>query len=378
MHTLRTGLIEMGQEKQLGFFIFAFLALPFFLSGCKLEETLLPTDPTGDDAIRSDAVITATTPTTGTSSGVTAPIISDPLSGSTVPDARPTLTVLNSAQSGNASLTYLFQVSSDSSFATLEAQSAQVPEGANGSTSWKVDRDLADGRHFWRVRSRAGTDDSPFSSTAEFTTGSGGGTPPPSTPNPAPPPSAGTVVSDPLTGGSIGDVNGGQFTGGGWRVSSPANYIRYEVPPMQSGWVEFDVSGLREINPSPDQFMLFGMWDPSAGDYRANPFRVHLQKLHPDPHNPPYLRLRWIANGEQHDEGNNFLNWSPSRTYRFRLEWGPSGNGHTARVFLDGQQVITVNYNRAYRPNVLFIELGIGARGESIVGATYSNLQIGN
>jgi len=105
---------------------------------------------------------------------------------------------------------------------------------------------------------------------------------------------------------------------------------------------------------------------------------VHLQKLHPNPHNPPYLRLRWIANREQHDEGNNFLAWNPSQTYRFRLEWGPNGSGHTANVYLDGQRMITVNYSRAYRTNVLYMELGIGERGESVVGATYSNLQIGN
>jgi len=357
----------------------ALLALPFFLSGCKLEETLLPTDATGSDAVSGDGSVVVT----GSGSGITAPIISDPLPGSAISDRQPTLTVLNSAQSQSGSLTYLFQVSADTAFAALEAQSTQVPEGPNGSTPWELDRPLAEGRHFWRARSRSGTSDSPFSATAEFSVAGGGGsapppnnTPPP--PNPTPPPSAGTIVSDPLVGGSIGQVSGGQFTSSGWQVTTPGNFIRYEVPPLTSGWVEFDTSGLRETNASPNQFMLFGMWDPSAGSYRANPFRVHLQKLHPNPHNPPYLRLRWISNGEQHDEGNNFLDWNPQRTYHWRLEWGPSGGAHTARVFLDGQLMITVNYNRAYRPNVLFIELGIGERSESVVGATYSNLQIGN
>ena len=372
----------MGQETQLRFFIIAFLALPFCFGGCKLEETLLPTNPTGDDAVSGENVTVSST-SGSPSTGITAPIISDPLSGSTVSEARPNLSVLNSAQAGSGARTYLFQVSSDASFTTIAAQSTQIPEGQSGSTSWVVDRVLADGRYFWRVRSRSGTADSDFSATAEFVVASGGsGAPPPTSPSPAPnpppAPSAGTIVSDPLIGGSIGEVAGGQFTSAGWQVSSPGNFIRYEVPPMASGWVEFDVRGLRETNPSPDQFMLFGMWDPSAGDYRTNRFRVHLQKLHPNPHNPPYLRLRWIANGEQHDEGNNFLVWAPSRTYRFRIEWGPSGSGNTASVFLDGQRMITVNYGRAYRPNVLYVELGIGERGESIVGATYSNLQIGN
>jgi hypothetical protein len=172
-------------------------------------------------------------------------------------------------------------------------------------------------------------------------------------------------------------VSGGRFTSGGWEVTSPSDYIRYEVPTLSNGWVEFETSGLRPTNPSPDQFMLFGMWDPSAGDYRANRFRVHLQKLHPNPHNPPYLRVRWIANGEQHDEGSNFFAWEPGRRYRWRLEWGSGGGSNQARVLLDGQQVITVNYNRTYAPNVHYIELGIAERGESVVGVRYSNLRIG-
>jgi hypothetical protein len=369
----------MGQGTPLRLLITGFLALPFLLGGCKLDEALLPTEPTGNDAVSGDGIVIPTIP--GSSSSITAPIIADPLSGSTVSARRPELSVLNSAQNISAPSTYLFQISEEASFASLEAQSPQVPEGQNGTTSWTVDTPLTDGRYFWRVRSRSGTHDSPFSSTADFTVGAGGGgggnAPPPNN-NPPPSPTAGTIVSDPLIGGSVGQVAGGQFTSTGWQVTSPGNFIRYEVPPMAQGWVEFNTSGLQEINSSPDQFMLFGMWDPSAGDYRANRFRVHLQKLHPNPHNPPYLRLRWIANGEQHDEGNNFLEWDPRRTYHWRLEWGPSGGGNSARVYLDGRLMITVNYNRAYRPNVLYIELGIGERGESIVGAKYSNLQIGN
>ena len=302
----------MGQGTQLRFIATGLLALPFLLSGCKLEEALLPTDPTGTDAVSGDggSIGAATVP----GSNITAPIISNPLSGSTVSEARPDLSVLNSAQNGGGARTYLFQVSGESNFASLEAQSQQVAEGQNGSTSWTVDTPLSDGRHFWRVRSRSGTTDSPFSSTAEFTIDNGGGPPPSNDPppnnpppnNPAPPPAAGTIVFDPLIGGSIGDVSGGQFTSSGWQVTSPGNFIRYEVPTMSRGWVEFDTRGLRGTNPSPDQFMLFGMWDPSAGPYRANPFRVHLQKLHPNPHNPPYLRLRWIANNGAARRGKQF------------------------------------------------------------------------
>lgn len=358
------------------------LALAFSLS-CRVDEPLLPTGPTGSDSTSNPGTTPGANPSPSTPANptgtqqITAPIIADPLSGSTVTETQPTLTVLNSARSGGEAPTYLFQVSTESSFTSLVAQSPQVPEGTGGSTAWKVERALSAGRHFWRVRARSGTVESAFSATADFTVGStGGGTAPPPPPT-TPPPSSGTIISDPLLGGSLGEVSGGQFTSGGWQVTSPSDYIRYEVPTLSSGWVEFETTGLRATNPSPDQFMLFGMWDPSAGDYRANRFRVHLQKLHPNPHNPPYLRLRWIANGEQHDEGSDFYAWDPGRRYQWRIEWGPSGGANQAKVFLDGRQVITVNYNRTYAPAEHFIELGIAERGESVVGVRYSNFRVG-
>jgi hypothetical protein len=46
-------------------------------------------------------------------------------------------------------------------------------------------------------------------------------------------------------------------------------------------------------------------------------------------------------------------------------------------VFLDGRQVVTVNYNRTYAPAEHFIELGIAERGESVVGVRYSNFRVG-
>jgi len=350
----------------------AALALAFSLS-CRVDEPLLPTGTTGSDS-SSNPGANPGIPGNPSSSQLGAPIIADPLSGSTVSETQPTLTVLNSARSGGAAPTYLFQVSTESSFTSLVAQSPQVPEGTGGSTAWKVERSLAAGPHYGRVRARSGAVESSFSGTATFTVGTTGG---PTTPPPPPPPASGTILSDPLTGGSLGEVSGGQFTSGGWQVTSSADYIRYEVPTLSSGWVEFETTGLRQTNPSEDQFMLFGMWDPSAGDYRQNPFRVHLQKLHPNPHNPPYLRVRWIANGEQHDEGSDFYAWEPSRRYQWRIEWGPSGGANQAKVFLDGRQVITVNYNRTYAPAEHFIELGIAERGESVVGVRYSNVRIG-
>ncbi len=367
-----------GQDGPSRFILLAsLLALTFSPTGCKLEDALLPTGDTGADAVSGGSIVA----NVNSALGVTAPIIADPLSGSTVSNPQPSLTVLNSAHEGGAAPTYLYQVSTDSNFVTLIAQSNQIVENASGSTTWTVNRALPDGTYSWRVRARSGATDSAFSVTAQFDVSGGGvSSPAPSSPTPPPPgpTPSGTIVADPLIGGSTGEVHGGSFTNGGWLVNGPGNFIRYEVPPMVRGWVEFETSGLRPENPEHNQFMLFGMWDPTAGPFRTNPFRVNIQKLHPNPHNPPYLRVRWIANGEQHDDGTDFFAWDASRTYRWRLEWGPDGSSNSARLFLDGALMIEMAYSQAYRPNVHFIELGIGERGESIVGVKYSNLVIGN
>lgn len=122
--------------------------------------------------------------------------------------------------------------------------------------------------------------------------------------------------------------------------------------------------------------MLFGMWDPSEGRYRTNPYRVHVQKLDTK-HNPPFLRLRWIADGEEHDAGFNFTSWNPERVYHWRLEWGPEGDAHVVRLILEDQVIIRIDYGREYDARELFVELGIEERAESVVGAVYRHVSIG-
>ena len=213
-----------------------------------------------------------------------------------------------------------------------------------------------------------------YSSVATFTVRSPGAAPGPG-PGPSPGPQ-GLVLSDPLATGSLGQVGGGQFTGFGWQVTRVTDFIRYEVPPIESGYAEWENTGLRRTNLSIDAYVLFGMWDPSRGAYRENPFRVHIQKLD-ERHNRPYIRLRWISQLEEHNVGHNFLDWDPARAYRWRLEWGPEGASHVARVFLDGQEIIAERYGPPYRPQVHYVELGVEERQESVIGAVYSNLRIG-
>ena len=160
-------------------------------------------------------------------------------------------------------------------------------------------------------------------------------------------------------------------------MTSRGDFIRYVVPTITSGFVEWENVGLQRQNPAPDLYTLFGMWDPSKGPYRENAYRVHIRKLDTQGHNPPYVRLRFISGGEEHNEGYDFLSWNPNQPYRWRVEWGPGGSGNEARVLLDGRVVIRSGYGPVYRPQDHWIEMGVEERAESIVGVVYRNVRIG-
>jgi hypothetical protein len=284
------------------------------------------------------------------------------------------LVVSNAATQDKAPLYYTFELSGDEGFTEMIAEVQAVPQGENGRTSWQVPDALSEGLHFWRARAQAGYVKSLYCDVAAFKV-----IQTQVTPDPEPAPGGGVAsVSDPLTDGtSVGEVHGGKFTSQGWKVTDKSDFIRYEIQPLESGFVEWENLGFRPANPGIDQYMLFGMWDPTSGDYRTNPFRVHIQKLDAH-HNPPYVRLRWIVGGEQHDVGYQFEDWDPEQVYQWRLEWGPSGSTNEVRVFLNGQLIIEQTYRKHYSPNVHWVELGIGERVESIVGTTYANVRIGS
>jgi hypothetical protein len=288
-----------------------------------------------------------------------------------VDTGQPTLTVSNATASDGSTPTYAFQVATDSGFSSIVAQNPSVSQGSQGQTSWQVSQALDGRQHFWRARARAGGTDGPFSPVADFTVrlpGFIGG--------------SGTIqIFDPLTNGTtVGTTRrGGTFTAEGWRVDTLSDFIRYEVSPLLpgSGFVEFESIGLNRRNLRNDALMLLGMWDPTRGDYRVNPFRVHLQKRD-EFHNPPYLRLRWISGGILIEPEANIIDWVPSTRYAWRIEWGPNdGGSQTTRVFINDQEVMRGNYQRPYTPARHWIELGIEERNESVIGAVYSNVRIG-
>ena len=148
-------------------------------------------------------------------------------------------------------------------------------------------------------------------------------------------------------------------------------------PPTSNGFVEWENLGLRRNNADAEAYMLFAMWDPGSGEFRANPFRVNIQKLDTQ-HNPPYVRLRFISDGDERNTGYNFLDWDPAQRYRWRVEWGPSTDRNEARVYVNDVEVMQVVYTPPYEPRTHWVELGVNeSRNESCVGAVFSNVRIG-
>jgi hypothetical protein len=187
------------------------------------------------------------------------------------------------------------------------------------------------------------------------------------------------VVFDPLTNGfSIGEVMGGSFINGGWQPQSSADCLRYQVPTLEDGRVEFTTTNLSTPNPVEGKRILLSMWDPTKGDYRENPYRVNLSKLDRSTAAFDDVRLRWISRGEEHNTGISFYDFEPQIVYEWALVWGDAqGVGENVKVFLDGIEILSRNYSAAYHPKTHWIELGQCERQETLEMAIYSNVRIG-
>lgn len=281
----------------------------------------------------------------------------------------PPLSVVNAT--GASELRYRFEVASDTGFTDIVASASDVAEG-NGTTSWTVAPPLSSGVFHWRARASASGADGPYSAVANFEIESGfiGQTP-----------VDGILVSDPLTNGmSVGEVGGGEFRAGGWFTTDANSYIRYRIPTTVNGFVEFDVTGLRNPNPNSNKRNLMIMWDPSRGDYTENPFRVHIAKFDTRLVDRWHMRLRFISNGQETNIGIDKFDWDRNRIYHFRLEWGAFPaivSSQRARVLLDGREIMARNYDNLYRPSTHWVELGMGPRSETLEQALYSNVTIG-
>ena len=287
-----------------------------------------------DDGGSSPTTPTTPQPST-TDSSLTAPTIRAPAQGEQLEELKPELEVGN-ATGGSGARTYTFEVAREDMFQQIVAMETGVREGLGGITTWQVSETLeADSRYFWRSRASTSAGSGPNSASAEFRIKSG------FTRDRA---SGGLVVFDPLTGGSVGQVMGGQFVAGGWQAQSSADCIRYEIPVLKEGRIEFETTNVSTPNPFPGKRILISMWDPSKGEYTTNPFRMHLQKLDRSTVRVNDVRLRWISRGQETNVGVTFFDFEPGIVYPWRIEWGtfPGIPSQHVKVFLEGLEILNL------------------------------------
>ena len=307
-----------------------------------------------------------------TDSSLTAPTLQAPEVGEAVKDLQPELQIGN-ASGGSGTRTYTYELALDSAFQQMAVNETGVPEGLGGVTKWVVTESLAaDTKYFWRVRASTSSGSGPYSDVSEFRVREA---------FIADRPTGDLVIFDPLvSGGSIGIVKGGEFISGGWKAKSNADCVRYQVPTLDNGVIEFQTTNVRSPNFFSGKRMLISMWDPTKGEYTTNPFRMHLQKLDESTAAFDDVRLRWISRGQEANAGISFYDFEADIVYSWRIEWGdfPGISSQRVKVFLDGFEMLTRNYDAPYHPKTHWIELGNCQREETLEEAIWSNVRIGS
>jgi hypothetical protein len=342
-----------------------FLALVVYGCGDEGSPSSPSSTPTGGARVGANGLAV-------TDPSLTAPVPQQPPIGEAVFDLQPELGFGN-ATGGVSTRTYQIDLALDSAFQQIAVQETGIAEGEGGMTRWTVSESLlAETKYYWRIAAVTSAGAGPYSQVSEFRIRE------PFTDNRR---NGSLVVFDPLTNGSsVGQVMGGSFVAGGWQPQTNLDCIRYQVPTLPEGLVEFTTVNLSTPNPAPGKRILFSMWDPSQGAYRENPYRVHIQKLDQSTVRVDDVRLRWISRGEEHNTGISFFDFEPQIVYEWRLEWGTfPGNRHQhVKVFLQGIEILNRNYSKVYHPNPHWIELGNCEREETVEAAIFSNIRIGD
>ncbi|HXV60796.1 MAG TPA: hypothetical protein VEK15_08885 [Vicinamibacteria bacterium] len=348
--------------------LFGFLGVGFLgiALGCGDDSPSGPSAPSGPRSANPSS------PHAQTDLTLTAPTLRAPAMGEAVKELQPELEIGN-AQGGSGPRTYIFELALDSAFQEMAVTESGVTEGLGGITKWRVIEPLeAETKYYWRATAVSGGGAGPSSETWEFRIREAFS---------SDRPTGDIVVFDPLTNGySVGEVMGGQFVSGGWQPQHHADCLRYQVPTLSEGRIEFTSTNLSTPNPAPGKRMLISMWDPTKGEYTTNPFRMHLQKLDESTAKFDDVRLRWISRGQEHNTGISFYDFEPELVYEWRIEWGsfPGINSQHVKVFLDGFEILTRNYDPIYHPKTHWIELGQCERQETLEQAIFSNVRIGS
>ncbi len=334
-------------------------------------------------------------PTTAPAPTITAPALTTPADNAQADTLRPTLTVRNATADQNGSRTYEFQVSDNTSFTASTAGAAgfavtvgkaNVPEGANGTTSFTVESDLQPTTLFyWRARAVQGTTTGPWSPTGRFKSKLVGF-------------NRGGELYDPLIHGeTIGEIVGAAaFMGDrGIQLNSGTSYVKNLLAQtITSGEFSMDVEGLRANGPG-DKAKVFGMQE-GQDDFITNRYRVDIQYRGAAgfPANAITFRALY-GSGEDRSvryepdtttRFNSVFNLNPASTYHWKASWGSEFRLTVLEGGANGTQIYNVGMrspNGIYAPSPHYAYLGApvgrsGTESASIAGTLYRNVWLAN
>lgn len=203
---------------------------------------------------------------------------------------------------------------------------------------------------------------------------------------------AGIILSESLKNNTTsGEVKDGAFTGQGIQFSGDEWHLKYRIPTVSNGYLEFRAKGFvpQELHDGAEfQGYLVTMWDGAyAFDHATNPFIFELFKFGYIPGRPDATDALFLGVTSQgrfmdsYHHGFYVLDWNPEMTYHFRIEWG----GGEGRVYRNGEYIGGVEYYGEFRPSEHLIQIGAnlnnpipGLRKEGPRGLLISDVIVGS
>ena len=202
------------------------------------------------------------------------------------------------------------------------------------------------------------------------------------------------ILDDSLRGGTQGARGGGSLGPDGWRVTGKNDFIYWHIPTVSQGAAEFSVRGIIPNDGRAegyDKNELFHMYDWTYNNadttydgYRNGPYKHFIRKTNlVDPGKTNSMEMVLKINSDEIEPDTSILSWDPSRTYRFREEWGPDGAGRCVfKVFRDGVQIMNMSVLGNWTPGGHAVRIGGSTRAPlypdfgAPIDAVFSDLKV--
>jgi len=211
------------------------------------------------------------------------------------------------------------------------------------------------------------------------------------------------MMTDPLTGGTMGTAVGGAFGPDGWTVTANADRIYWALPRLAEGSVEFTMANVTLANLPLADHEVFGLYEGGHGiehpinynpEYRVNAYKSMIRiygTAEADRAGQQKIMWGMCPGGapgyfdacpcasffEEPFGGDGTWDGSPQR---LRVEWG---DGHT-RYLRGGAVILEIDWSQtglSFGPQELYVSIGT-PRPEDVgdasmpIGAVFSDVVI--